>query len=209
MTDLTALFDDRCALVVVDVQNDFAHPDGGLYVEGGQEVVPAVNSLVGAALATRAVVAYTQDWHPPTTPHFETHGGAWPVHCIQGTWGAALHPDLDVEGPIVRKGAGDDDGYSGFFARDLATGEDKATELQAVLHDHEVGHVVVVGLAQDVCVKATALDARRLGYETTVVLGATRPVNVRPGDDRRAIADMVDAGVAVIGDNERGAGEIH
>ena len=203
MTDPKALFDDRCALVVVDVQNDFAHPDGGLYVEGGHDVVPAVNFLVGAALAVRAVVAYTQDWHPPATPHFETHGGVWPVHCIQGTWGAELHPDLDVEGPIVRKGAGDDDGYSGFFARDLATGEDRATELQAVLHDHEVDRVVVVGLAQDVCVKATALDARRLGYETTVVLGAIRPVNVSPGDDRRAIADMVDAGIAVIGDPER------
>ena len=171
-------------------------------------MVPAVNFLVASALAGRAVVAYTQDWHPPTTPHFETHGGAWPVHCVQGTWGAELHPDLEVEGPVVRKGVGEDDGYSGFFARDLATGDDKATELQAVLHDHEVDRVVVVGLAQDVCVKATALDARRLGYETTVVLDATRPVNLRPGDDRRAIADMADAGVTVVGDQEGGAGRV-
>lgn len=206
MIDLPAAFDERTALVVVDVQNDFADPEGGLYVEGGQEVVPVINLLSAAALDARSVIAYTQDWHPASTPHFAKDGGGWPVHCVQETWGAELHPDLDVHGPVVRKGSGDDDGYSGFFARDLATGEDKPTDLQAVLDSHDLDRVVVVGLAEDVCVKATALDARRLGYETTVVLGATRAVNARPGDDQRAIDAMVAAGVAVAGGNATESG---
>lgn len=198
MTDLPPGFDRRSALVVVDVQNDFADPGGGLYVEGGQDVVPVVNSLVAAARDRGSIVVYTQDWHPPDTPHFQKDGGAWPVHCVQGTWGAELHPDLAVEGPVVRKGSGDDDGYSGFFARDLDTGEDKPTELRAVLDDHDVERVLVVGLARDVCVKATALDAGRLGYDTSVLLAATRPVDAQEGDDQRAIAAMEAAGVALV-----------
>ncbi|MDP8962246.1 MAG: isochorismatase family protein [Actinomycetota bacterium] len=198
MTDSSdADFDERSALIVVDVQNDFADPDGSLYVDGGQDVIPAVNALVGAARRARALVVYTQDWHPETTPHFDKDGGLWPVHCVQGTWGAQLHPGLDVDGPVVRKGAGGEDGYSGFYVREVTTGEDRATELQALLDERGVVRVVVVGLAQDVCVRATAVDARRLGYETIVLLNATRAVNVRAGDDQRAVAAMEDSGVVV------------
>lgn len=190
-------FDDRSALVVVDVQNDFADPRGSLYVEDGQFIIPTINRLVGAARDAGALVVYTQDWHPEVTPHFKASGGAWPAHCIQGTWGAQLHPALQVDGPVVRKGTGADDGYSGFTARDVTTGQDKATELRTVLEERGIRQVVVVGLAEDVCVQATALDARRLGYETAVLLDATRPVNLEPGDDERAIETMAAAGVRV------------
>lgn len=189
--------DERTALVVVDVQNDFADPHGGLYVPGGDEIVGIVNDLVARARDAGALVVYTQDWHPEHTPHFVEHGGAWPVHCVRDTWGAQLHPRLRVEGPVVRKGTGGEDGYSGFTARDVTTGEDTPTELDALLRRHAVERVVVVGLAQDVCVKETALDARRLGYDTVVPLAATRAVNVHPDDEQRATDEMRAAGVTV------------
>jgi nicotinamidase/pyrazinamidase len=197
MTNGDSAFDANTALVVVDVQNDFADENGSLYVRGGGEIIPRVNALIAEAQAAEALVAYTQDWHPQTTPHFDTQGGVWPVHCVQGTWGAELHPDLDVVGPIVQKGISGEDGYSGFTARDVESGEDKATELDELLRQHEVLRVVVVGLAQDVCVKETAIDARRLGYETTVLLDATRAVELRPGDAGAAIEAMGAAGVTL------------
>jgi nicotinamidase/pyrazinamidase len=126
-------YDDRTALVVVDVQNDFAHPDGSLYVQGGEAVVEEVNAEVAAARAAGATVVYTQDWHPPDTAHFEKDGGVWPVHCVRETWGSELHPALDVHGPSVRKGVGGEDGYSGFTVRDPSTGEESPTELEGLL----------------------------------------------------------------------------
>lgn len=193
----TVTFDARTALVVVDVQNDFADPKGSLYVDGGEQIVPLVNQLAAAARESGAVVVYTQDWHPPATPHFQSQGGIWPVHCVQGTWGAQLHPDLDVAGPVLRKGSGGEDGYSGFAVRDVGTGAEQPTELDAILRDHEVRRVVIVGLAEDVCVKETAVDARRLDYETIVLREATRAVKLSPGDEQAAIEAMEAAGVTV------------
>src|SRR3954470_24232221 len=97
-------FGPGVALLVVDVQNDLADPDGSLSVKGGEEVVQAANALVEDARRSGALVVYTQDWHPPDTPHFEKDGGIWPVHCVAGTWGAQFHPALTVAGPTVRKG---------------------------------------------------------------------------------------------------------
>jgi nicotinamidase/pyrazinamidase len=191
-------FDERCALVVVDVQNDFADPSGSLFVTGGDGIIPLVNDLAATARAAGAGVVFTQDWHPPETPHFATHGGTWPVHCVRDTWGAQLHPDLDTVGPVVRKGTGGEDGYSGFFARDVATGRDVPTDLRAVLEDWGTTRVVVVGLARDVCVQATALDARRLGYDTAVVVEATAAVELHPGDGARALETMAGAGITLV-----------
>lgn len=196
-TSDTVTFDARTALVVVDVQNDFADPRGSLYVDGGEQIVPVVNQLAATARASGALVVYTQDWHPPTTPHFRSEGGVWPVHCVQGTWGAELHPDLDVAGPVLRKGSGGEDGYSGFAVRDVGTGAEQPTELDAILRDHKVRRVVIVGLAEDVCVKETAVDARRLHYETIVLREATRAVELSPGDEQAAIEAMEAAGVTV------------
>lgn len=191
-------YDSRTALVVVDVQNDFAHPEGNLYVRGGDEAIAAVNREIDAATESGALVIYTQDWHPPSTPHFEKDGGVWPTHCVQDTWGALLHEALRVvDGPTVRKGTAGEDGYSGFSVRDPESGAEAPTELEAILRDRDINRIVVVGLAQDVCVKETVLDARRLGYDTTVVPDATRPVDLQPGDGDRALEEMAAAGAAI------------
>ncbi|MHB1583112.1 MAG: isochorismatase family protein [Acidimicrobiales bacterium] len=191
-------FDHHTALLVIDVQNDFADPSGNLHVAGGEEVVPAVNRLVAEARSAGALVVYTQDWHPAHTPHFAPDGGQWPVHCVAGSWGAALCPGLAVEGPVVRKGTGAADGYSGFTVRDPPTGATTPTGLQDLLDERGVERLVVAGLALEVCVKETVLDARRLGYPTSVVLAATRPVEASPGDGAAAAAEMAAAGAVVV-----------
>ncbi len=112
-----AQYDAQTALVVVDVQNDFADPRGSLSVRGGEAVVDAVNREIDRARAAGATVAYTQDWHPESTPHFQKDGGVWPVHCVRNTWGAELHPRLVVAGEVVRKGVDGEDGYSGRLGR--------------------------------------------------------------------------------------------
>jgi len=190
-------FDATVALVVVDVQNDFADPAGSLSVRGGGDVVPVVNRLSAAARAAGAPVAYTQDWHPQDTPHFEKDGGIWPVHCVADTWGAAFHPDLVVDGQVVRKGTGGEDGYSGFTMRDPVSGAERSTGLAEVLRNDGVRNVVIVGLATDYCVKATALDALELGFSTTVVRDAVAAVDVEPGDGDRALEELAAAGVTI------------
>jgi nicotinamidase/pyrazinamidase len=187
------------ALIVVDVQNDFADPAGGLSVRGGDAVIPAIDREIEMARASGAIVIATQDWHPPSTPHFAKDGGIWPVHCVADTWGAELHPDLtfpDIT-PRVRKGANGEDGYSGFTMRDPVSGETIATELEALLRDARVDTVVVTGLATDYCVKATAIDAVTLGFQTSVLTDAIAAVDLEAGDGDRALAEMEAAGVTL------------
>lgn len=188
-------YDAHTALVIVDVQNDFAHPDGSLFVEGGPDVVAAVNTEVAAAKEAGAFVVYSQDWHPPATPHFVTDGGKWPVHCVRDTWGAEYHDDLVVDGPTVQKGTGGEDGYSAFTMADPASGETSSTGLTDLLQERDIERVVVVGLALDVCVKATALDSQSLGFTTTLVRDASAPVVEVDGE--RAVATLDKIGVAV------------
>jgi nicotinamidase/pyrazinamidase len=190
-------YDGATALVVVDVQNDFADPAGGLSVRGGDALVPVINDEIAAAHEAGATVAYTQDWHPEHTPHFAKDGGIWPDHCIADTWGAALHPSLTVDGVVVRKGSNGEDGYSGFTMRDVTSGRTVPTELEGLLRERGVERVVVCGLATDYCVKATALDAARLGFATSVLTQAVAAVDLAPGDGEAAIDEMVAAGVAV------------
>jgi nicotinamidase/pyrazinamidase len=187
-------YDARTALVVVDLQNDFADPAGSLYVRGGEAVVPRVNDEVQRATAAGAMVAYSQDWHPESTSHFARDGGVWPVHCVAGSWGAELHPELLVLGPVVRKGSNGEDGYSAFTMRDPVTGLETPTELEALLRERSVERLVVVGLATDYCVKATVLDARRLGLHTDVLRNAIAAVELQSGDADRAMAEMSEAG---------------
>jgi nicotinamidase/pyrazinamidase len=194
-----ARYDAVTALIVVDVQNDFADPAGSLSVGGGQAVVPTINGEIAAATNGGGLVAFTQDWHPESTPHFAKDGGIWPVHCVADTWGARLHPDLEAadDAPRIRKGANGEDGYSGFTMRDPTTGEELPTELDGLLRGRGIQRVVVVGLATDYCVKATALDAVRLGYETTVLTDAIAAVDLTSGDGARAIDEMAAAGVGL------------
>ncbi|MDQ1603467.1 MAG: nicotinamidase/pyrazinamidase [Actinomycetota bacterium] len=193
----TTAYDEAAALIVVDVQNDFADPSGSLYVKAGDEVVGPVNAEIDAAAEAGAAVVYTQDWHPSSTPHFAKDGGIWPVHCVADTWGAELHPDLDVRGPVVRKGTNGEDGYSGFSVRDPRTGATSETQLESLI-EPSARRLIVVGLAGDYCVKETALDGMRLGYDVEVPLVLTRFVNLEPGDDERSIHQLREAGVAVV-----------
>jgi nicotinamidase/pyrazinamidase len=186
------------ALIVVDVQNDFADPKGSLSVRGGRDIVPLVSSQAWRAIRAGAFVAYTQDWHPASTPHFAKDGGTWPVHCVGGTWGAAFHPELDVLGPWVRKGSNGEDGYSGFTMRDPSTGKTMPTELEDLLRVRSIERVVIAGLATDYCVKATALDAVRLGFDTEVLIDAIAAVDVQASDGTRALDEMRGAGVVLV-----------
>lgn len=177
------------ALIVVDVQNDFAHPVGSLSLAGGENVVHQVNRL---QLYYDSIV-YTKDFHPPKTAHFDQ----WPEHCVENTWGSDFHAALDVRSGanVVLKGTNEDeDGYSGFSVKHL-DGTYGLTELDNVLREMNVDEVHIVGLALDVCVKDTALDALKLGYRTVVLRDATAPVTPEGGDE--AVRELDAAGVIV------------
>ena len=192
-------YDPRTALIVVDVQNDFADPRGSLYVRRGEEVVPLVNREIERAFDGGASVVYTQDWHPPVTPHFRKDGGIWPVHCVGDTWGAQFHPGLRVaeSATIVRKGEEGGDGYSGFSVRDPQSGDVTATRLESILRARNADTLVIAGLATDYCVADTTLDAIKLGHTATVLLEGIRAVDLQPGDGDRAIERMRAAGAAL------------
>jgi nicotinamidase/pyrazinamidase len=185
------------ALIIVDVQNDFADPAGSLYVAGAGDVIPVINREAALARNNGSLVVLTQDWHPEVTPHFAKDGGTWTVHCVRDTWGALLHPALEVpdDTPVIRKGSNGEDGYSAFTMRDPVSGEEIPTPLAPLLAEAGVSEVVVVGLATDYCVKATALDAERLGLRTTVLLDGIAACDIAPGDGERAIGEMETAGV--------------
>ncbi len=191
--------DSKAALIVVDVQNDFVDPHGNLYVTDAPSVVPNINEMIAASEAQQRLVVYTQDWHPEITPHFAKDGGIWPVHCVGDTWGSELFPDLVIasDAEFVRKGTGGEDGYSGFLVRDPETGKESDTALDSILRDKDVLTVHVVGIATDYCVKETALDARRRGYETIIYRNCMKGVDLEPGDSQAAIDEMIAAGVEV------------
>jgi nicotinamidase/pyrazinamidase len=189
-----AIDPDRDALVVVDVQQDFC-PGGALGVAGGDEVVPVLNRYIERFRAAGATVLATRDWHPARTRHFKEHGGVWPPHCVQGTAGAEFHPALALpaDAVVVSKGMDpDEDAYSGFQAEDAA-----GMPFAAVLGERGIQRVYVGGLATDYCVRATALDAAREGFEVVVLGDAVRAVDLQPGDGERALAEMQAAGARI------------
>lgn len=181
----------RDALVVVDLQNDFC-PGGALGVRGGDATVPVVNRYLERFANAGAPVFLTRDWHPPVTRHFKVFGGVWPLHCVQGTRGAAFHPGLaaPAEAVIVSKGMDpDQDAYSAFQAVDPS-----ARPFPAVLAERGVRRLFVGGLATDYCVHATVLDALREGFGVVVLADAIAAVDLEPGDGARAIDEMREAG---------------
>lgn len=195
------------ALIVIDVQNDFC-PGGALAVAEGDKIIPRINTL----MEQFATVVLTQDWHPANHASFAAnHPGAeafsliemaygpqvlWPVHCVKGTAGAAFHPALatDPAQMVIRKGfrAGIDS-YSAFFENDRTT----ATGLEGYLRNRGVTGVTLVGLATDYCVAYSALDAARLGFEATVLMGACRAIDLN-GSLAEARAQMQTAGVMLL-----------
>jgi nicotinamidase/pyrazinamidase len=194
-----ATYDSRTALLVVDMQNDFADPTGSLYVAGGENLVEVINQEIEKASAAGSRVIYSQDWHPQTTPHFQSDGGTWPDHCVGETWGSQFHPELKVlEGaPTIRKGTGGEDGYSAFSVRDPRLGTTSSTELERLLRESGIERVVVTGLATDYCVKETSLDALRLGFDVELLRRAIGAVDLQPGDGERALRAVVAAGARV------------
>jgi nicotinamidase/pyrazinamidase len=194
-------WDAETALAVVDLQNDFAHPDGSLYVRGGERLVPTINRLVALAQAGESIVVYSRDWHPDRTPHFKKYGGVWPVHCVRGTWGAELVADLAVVSPalFVHKGTGGEDGYSAFTVRDPTSDERHATGLDVALRRLGVERLVIAGIATDYCVRSTALDALARGFQPVVVRDAVAAVDLKPGDGERALEEIAAHGGHVVG----------
>jgi len=171
---------------VVDVQNDFC-PGGALAVPDGDAVVEPLNRLMEQI----PFVVATRDWHPPDHHSFAEQGGPWPVHCVRDTPGAQLHPDIDASRVDAIVDAGrepEHEGYSGF----------EHTDLDRVLRDHDVDTVHVGGLALDYCVKATALDARRAGFDVTLHQSATRAIEAEAGDADRALEELREAGVRIV-----------
>jgi len=192
------------ALLLVDLQNDFM-PGGALAVTGGDETVSIANRLIPAF----ELVIATQDWHPADHGSFAAcHEGRnpgevvdlaglqqmlWPVHCVQGSAGAAFHHNLDPRGQVhvIRKGTiRDVDSYSGFFDN----GGRHATSLEAFLRERNADELFIMGLATDYCVKFTVLDACRLGFRVNVIEDGCRAVNLDPGDGEKAFRDMEQAG---------------
>jgi nicotinamidase-related amidase len=172
------------ALLIVDFQNDFT-PGGALAVPHGDEIAERINAL--AASRDYDLVVATRDWHPRDHGSFAERGGPWPVHCVAGSAGAQLHPALDQSHIDVIVDKGQDagtEGYSGF----------EGTRLGELLHERGITQVTVVGLATDYCVKNTALDALREGFQVTVDTTAVRGVEVAPGDSERALAEVRAAG---------------
>lgn len=198
----------KSALILVDIQNDFI-PGGTLPVREGDRVVPLANRVQESF----DLIVSTQDWHPSNHGSFASqHPGKkpgdaielnglpqvlWPDHCVQGSWGAEFHPDLQMErvARVFRKGTDPAiDSYSGFFDN----GHAKDTGLASYLRQQGVDSVYVLGLATDYCVKFTALDAVSLGFRTHLILEGCRGVNLQPDDAQRAVQEMEAAGVLVM-----------
>ena len=194
------------ALIVIDVQNDFC-PGGALAVAGGDAIIPRINAL----MADFPVKVLTQDWHPADHSSFAAnHPGAapfsvtempygpqvlWPMHCVQGTAGAAFHAALSTDPAdlVIRKGfRAEIDSYSAFFENDHKT----PTGLEGYLRTRGVTDLTLVGLATDFCVAYSALDAARLGFAVTVLEGACRAIDL-DGSLARARDDMRAAGVTL------------
>lgn len=193
---------DDTALIVVDMQNDFGHPDGSLFVEGAPAIVGAINDEIERTAAGGGTIVLTQDWHPASTPHFIDDGGVWPTHCVAGTWGAELVDGLDPNdraASVVRKGTNGEDGYSAFAMREPGGEVDIPTGLAGLLRERGIDQVVVVGLAADVCVSATATSAAAAGFDTTVLWDATRPVYSDAETTERVLGELHAADVEVIG----------
>jgi nicotinamidase/pyrazinamidase len=178
------------ALLIIDFQNDFTS-GGALEVPGGDDIAEPVKRLADRV----DFVVATRDWHPPDHASFETEGGPWPVHCVRGTPGADFHPAMErveIDAVVDVGREREDEGYSGF----------EKSELEDILREREVEKVYVCGLATDYCVRASAIDAADLGFETVVVEDAIRAVNVNPDDGAHAIEDIRQAGAELTSSEE-------
>jgi nicotinamidase/pyrazinamidase len=184
---------DHTALLIVDVQNDFCS-GGALAVRESDRVVESLNEYIQEAVARGMVIYASRDWHPATSTHFAAYGGAWPVHCVQGTPGAQFHTLLRLPPTtiVITKGQDPDaHGYSAFEGRT----PDGTLLLEQLRKDH-ITHLYVGGLATDYCVKASVLDALSAGLRVTVLQDAIAGVNLHPGASSSAVAAMRESGAS-------------
>lgn len=182
---------NKSALLIVDVQNDFC-PGGALQILDGDRVIEPINRAVKHFVAAGLPILASRDWHPPTTRHFQPYGGVWPIHCVQGTHGAAFHPGLILpeKTVVLSKGINPElDGYSAFEGITI-----DGRMLTELLHDLEVRKLYISGLATDYCVLCTTLEALRNGFKVTVLIDAVAGVDIVPGESASAIEDMLSAG---------------
>lgn len=186
---------EKMALIIIDVQNDFC-PGGTLPVPNGDLVVAPLNQAAERFTHHGLTVFASRDWHPMDTEHFQEHGGPWPVHCVQGTDGAAFHPDLRLPENVIILSKGIDryaDGYSAFEGISWA-----GLPFAELLRNKGVRHLCVGGLATDYCVRATVLDAIKRGLEVTVLVDGVAGVDIIPGDSQRALEEMQQAGARIL-----------
>ena len=182
---------DSDALIIVDCQNDFMPGIGSLPVPQGEEIIPELNKWIKEFSRRGLVIVATRDWHPREHASFKAVGGAWPEHCVQGSFGAKFPEGLRLPTNVIVISKGTDpqkDAYSGFDGTDL----DKILKLKGIKR------LFVGGLATDYCVRATVLDALKLDFQVYVILNAIRGVDVRPGDSRRALAEMENRGATLL-----------
>jgi nicotinamidase/pyrazinamidase len=179
------------ALLVVDVQNDFC-PGGALGIHGGERIIPILNRYIKYFETENLPIFVTRDWHPQVTKHFEQFGGVWPIHCIEGSYGAQFHPKLELpkEALVMSKGMDpEEDSYSAFHATDSS-----GMALAYLLKNLGVTQIYIGGLATDYCVKFSVLDALRDGLEVFVLADAIAGVNLQREDSGVALQEMVGRG---------------
>ncbi len=185
----------RTALMIVDVQNDFC-PGGALAVPGGDAVVAPLNRAIAQFLTAGLPIIASRDWHPATTGHFQSHGGPWPVHCVQHSDGAAFHPNLRLPASTILLSKGMDTGSHGYSAFEGMN--ESGTPLVQILKSLHITRLCVGGLATDYCVKATVLDGLRQGFAVVLLSDAVAAVNIQPEDGSKALAEMKQAGAEIL-----------
>lgn len=185
----------RAGLLIVDVQNDFC-AGGALAVPDSARVVSALNRYIDDAVANGMTIYASRDWHPAVTSHFETFGGTWPAHCLQGTDGAGFHPDLRLPSTAIVITKGEEPNSPGYSAFEGHT--PGGTLFLAELRERGIDHLYIAGLATDYCVKHSVLDARSAGLKVTILEDGIAGVDARPGDSARAIRHMRESGADVV-----------
>ncbi|CAD5243505.1 nicotinamidase [Thermococcus camini] len=174
------------ALIVVDMQRDFM-PGGALPVPEGDKIIPRCNEYIREFRKRGALIVATRDWHPENHVSFREHGGIWPKHCVQNTPGAEFVVELPADAVIISKATEPDkEAYSGFEGTDLAD----------ILRRNEVRRVYICGVATEYCVRATALDALKHGFEVYLLRDAVK--GIKPQDEERALKELENAGVKVL-----------
>lgn len=182
----TGLLGRGDALIILDVQRDFL-PGGSLGVAGGQAVIPVLNRCSDACMRHGLPIFASRDWHPPNHCSFLARGGPWPPHCVAGSPGAQFGPDLLLPPgtEVISKATTPDaEAYSAFDGTDLAL----------MLRERGCRRVILGGLTTDYCVRASALDALREGFEVVVLQDAVRAVDRHAGDGERALGELAAAG---------------